>query len=160
MEWSTWEGNRRFYVDDDDAGCFTSPWFEGTHPVMLSYGHTTAPWYASHVHHGVDIDMPSGTPIRSAVSGTVLLRPDTLGAGYGANRLLVRSRGVDHVIGHLGQVQVRDGQHVEPGEVIGTSGMSGTEDMDGPHLHFEVRPAGTRYSSAVDPWPALRAERA
>ena len=58
-----WRGNRRFYLNGEASqeGCFTSPWFGGTHPVMLSYGRTVAPWYDSHVHHGVDVDMPLET---------------------------------------------------------------------------------------------------
>lgn len=157
-----WKGHRRFYLNGDPSqeGCFTSPWFEGAHPVMLSFGPTTAPWYASGVHHGVDIDMPEGTPVRSAIAGTVHVRPPNTGASYGGNRLVVRSDGRDHVLGHLSRLAVTDGQQVKPGDLLGHSGMLGCEDLDGPHLHFEVRPAGEGYRSALDPWPALRVTRA
>ncbi len=157
-----WRGNRRFYLNGEASqeGCFTSPWFGGSHPVMLSYGRTVAPWYASHVHHGVDVDMPEGTPVRSGVAGTVHVRPSTMGASYGSKRLLVRSDGRDHVIGHLGELAVADGQRVQPGDLLGRSGTNGCEQQDGPHLHFEVRPSGTGYQSAVDPWESLRMSRA
>lgn len=157
-----WRGNRRFYLNGEASqeGCFTSPWFGGTHPVMLSYGRTVAPWYASHVHHGVDVDMSEGTPVRSGVAGTVHVRPSTMGASYGSKRLLVRSDGRDHVIGHLGEVAVVDGQRVQPGDLLGRSGMNGCEHQDGPHLHFEVRPVGGGYRDAVDPWESLRMTRA
>lgn len=157
-----WRGNRRFYLNGDPSqrGCFTSPWFAGKHPVLLSYGRTVAPWYASHVHHGVDIDMAEGTSVRSAVAGTVHVRPPTMGGSYGSKRLLVRADGRDYVLGHLRELAVADGDRVQPGDVLGRSGMNGCEHQDGPHLHFEVRPSGEGYTSAVDPWPALRAARA
>lgn len=156
-----WKGNRRFYISTTaDHGCFTSPWFKGKHPVMLSYGRTSAPWYPSHVHHGIDIDLPVGTPIYSRRSGKVYVRPSTLGPAYGANRMLVRSGGQDYVLGHMSKLVVRNKQWVKAGQLLGYSGMSGTEDMDGPHLHLEVRPAGTRYTDSVDPRDALRPKRA
>lgn len=152
-----WKGHRRFYVQTKDAGCFTSTWFKGRYPVMLSY-HQAAPWYATY-HHGIDIDMPVGTPIRAGVAGKVLVRPSTLGTGYGKNRMIVRSGGKDYVLGHLDRLVVRSGQSVKRGQLLGYSGMKGTETMDGPHLHFEVRPAGKRYTSAVDPHRGLVLKR-
>ncbi|MEL4505790.1 M23 family metallopeptidase [Luteococcus sp. H138] len=156
-----WKGNRRFYVTRaEEHGCFTSPWFDGTHPVMLSFGHSDAPWYAkTGSHHGIDIDLPVGTPVRSAISGTVRVRPASLGTVYGVKALLLRSDGHDIVLGHLSSVVVQDGQRVGPGDLLGHSGMSGVEDMDGPHLHFEVRPVGGTYRSALHPWSFLRAQR-
>lgn len=156
----TWNGNRRFYVSTaTNYGCFTSKWYKGKHAVMLSYGRTSAPWYASHVHHGIDIDMPVGTPIYSRRSGKVLVRPVTMGTAYGSNRMLVRSGAKDYALGHMSKLVVRDKQWVKAGQLLGYSGMNGVEKEDGPHLHFEVRPAGTRYSSAVDPWTYLNPKR-
>ncbi|MEL4357015.1 MULTISPECIES: M23 family metallopeptidase [unclassified Luteococcus] len=127
---------------------------------MLSFGHSEAPWYeTTGSHHGIDIDLPVDTPVRSALSGTVRVRPASLGSVYGRNALLLRSGGHDIVLGHLSSVAVQDGQRVAPGDLLGRSGMSGVEDMDGPHLHFEVRPAGENYRSAVNPWTYLQARR-
>lgn len=157
---ASWKGHRRFYLNTTrDAGCFTSPWWYGAHPVMLSYGPTKAPWYPSHVHHGLDIDMPVGTAVRTAVAGRVWVRPSTLGPAYGTRRMLIRSGGRDYVLGHLSSLSVRNGQWVRAGQVVGRSGMNGTQDEDGPHLHLEVRPAGRSYASAVDPWRAARMRR-
>jgi murein DD-endopeptidase MepM/ murein hydrolase activator NlpD len=52
--------------------------------------------------------------------------------------------------GHLSRIDVRPGQRVEKGQVIGLVGSTGRST--GPHLHYEVRVDGTR----VDPQTFLR----
>lgn len=103
--------------------------------------------------------MPVGTEIRAGVAGVVLVNPTTTGSAYGSKPVILRAAGIDHVLGHLDSVAVSDGERVRAGQLLGSSGMSGTEDLDGPHLHFETRPAGATVESATDPWPALRASR-
>lgn len=162
---TVWSGKQRFWTDDHR--CYTSAWFAGTHRIMIGFGCNHSPWYdpspdcpgRQGIHHGIDIDMPVGTPIRSAVEGTVLVRPSTIGRAYGEYGLVVRSNGRDIVLGHMSELSVRDGQHVSPGDQLGRSGMSAVESMDGPHLHFEVRPAGQTYKGAVDPSDVLGLHR-
>lgn len=157
-----WEGVPRFWTTD--THCYRSPWYAGSHRVMIKFGCNKSPWYPKvkacgyrgGVHHGVDIDMPVGTAIRTAVSGRVYVRPSTMGSAYGRHGVLIRSGGKDYVLGHLSKLKVRNGQRVKAGQLIGYSGMSGVEHDDGPHLHFEVRPAGGSYRSAVNPWRHAR----
>ena len=152
----------RFYTDD--LARHTSPWFTGSHRVMIGYGCNTAPWYAHDprcpgrqgFHHGIDVAMPCGTPLLSAVDG-VVVDPSSAGSpgsAYGAHPFRIRSGGHDVLIGHTIQVFVDPGQHVHVGQRIALVGDSGAPD--GCHLHFEVRRAGGGLSSAVDPARWLR----
>ena len=147
----------RFYTDD--KAWHTSPWFAGSHRVMIGYGCNTAPWYSHDrrcpgrqgFHHGIDVAMPCGTPLLSAVTGVVLdpSAPGAPGSAYGAHPFRIRSGDHDILIGHTIRVFVRPGQHVHPGQRIALAGDSGAPD--GCHLHFEVRAAGGGLSTAIDP---------
>ena len=152
----------RFYTDD--TAWHTSPWFEGAHRVMIGYGCNASPWYAHDsrcpgregFHHGIDVAMPCGTPLLSAVDGVVLdpSSPGAPGAAYGVHPFRIRSGDHDILIGHTIHVLVRPGDRVHPGQRIALAGDSGAPD--GCHLHFEVRRAGGGLSTAVDPAPFLR----
>jgi murein DD-endopeptidase MepM/ murein hydrolase activator NlpD len=113
-------------------------------PVSASYG-IPGGWAAGH-HTGVDFATPTGTPVRSAGPGTVVL------AGYAGdygNAVLVRmTDGYYALYAHLSEISVREDEWVESGTELGQSGDSGRST--GPHLHFEIR-TGTDYGTDVDP---------
>lgn len=105
-------------------------------------------------HTGIDLAVPTGTPVRAAESGQVLSAAgqiDSLGllVGYG-NLIRVAAPG-DRVeyYAHLSEFAVSRGDIVQQGQVIGFAGSTGFST--GPHLHFEVRSAGT----PIDPAPFL-----
>jgi murein DD-endopeptidase MepM/ murein hydrolase activator NlpD len=151
----------RFYTDDH--AWHTSPWFAGSHRVMIGYGCNTAPWYSHDrrcpgregFHHGIDVAMPCGTALFSAVDGVVVdpSSPGSPGTAYGVHPFRIRSGGHDILIGHTIHVFVRPGQQVHRGQRIALAGDSGAPD--GCHLHFEVRSVGGGLSSVVDPAPLL-----
>jgi len=89
-------------------------------------------------HPGVDIGVPSGTPIRAAASGSVILAGET--SGYGNYTCIDHGGGLSTCYAHQSSIQVSVGQHVSQGQVIGLSGCTGL--CFGPHLHFEVRVNG------------------
>ena len=112
-----------------------------------------------HLHQGIDITSPEGTPIVAPFAGRAIASPSSLGgnavivygaAGYVYNAHLSR-------YGHLGEVQA--------GTVVGYVGQTG--DASGPHDHFEWHPnaipanpwrssAGyTVIHGAIDPFPFL-----
>jgi murein DD-endopeptidase MepM/ murein hydrolase activator NlpD len=96
-----------------------------------------------HVHTGVDLAAPSGSPVHSATAGTAQVGYEASGAGlYVAVGFGGRVR---ILYCHLFTTAVRQGDRVEPGQVIGSVGSSG--NATGPHLHFEVEVDGR----AVDP---------
>ena len=116
----------------------------------------TAGWYYSDgkLHRAIDLRAAVGTPVCAAEDGTVDWvqawdgRSTSGDQSYGN---LVRIRHADYnggklqtLYAHLQRVTVKNGQAVREGEVIGYSGNTG--NSTGPHLHFEVRLAGTRYN--------------
>jgi len=84
-------------------------------------------------HNGIDYGLPCGTPIVSPINGSVYYFWDP--QGYG-NAVYIRGEGVEVVLAHLSQVDVRSG-NVSAGQYIGKSGTTG--NSSGCHLHFGVR---------------------
>jgi murein DD-endopeptidase MepM/ murein hydrolase activator NlpD len=89
-------------------------------------------------HPGIDIGVPSGTPIRAAATGTVVLMQTTATSGGYGNFTCIQHTGVmSTCYAHQERFAVTMGQHVAQGQVIGYSDCTGR--CFGPHLHFEVR---------------------
>jgi murein DD-endopeptidase MepM/ murein hydrolase activator NlpD len=104
-------------------------------------------WRWGRMHAGIDIAADIGTPIFAAADGVVEYS-DWNSGGYGN---LVEVRHADGSMtryGHLNQSLVQVGQKVKQGEQIAEMGSTGYST--GPHLHFEVHPAGGD-GGAVDP---------
>jgi peptidoglycan DL-endopeptidase CwlO len=90
-------------------------------------------------HPGIDIAVPTGTPIRAAASGRVAIAGWV--GGYGNYTCIQHSATLSSCYGHQSSIQVSVGQSVSQGQVIGLSGSTG--NSTGPHLHFEVRINGS-----------------
>ena len=106
-------------------------------------------WRWGRMHQGIDIANNVGTPIHAARSGQVVFAGWNDG-GYG---YLVDIRHADGSIsryGHNSRILVSVGQQVSQGTVISQMGSTGRST--GPHLHFEIRPAGR---GAVNPLQLL-----
>ena len=124
-------------------------------------------------HTGQDFGAPDGTPIYAVADATVI------GAGYGesgscgnsdawGNAVVLKvndTTGTKEVsYNHLSTIKVTKGQHVAAGQLLGTTGHTGR--AFGPHLHFEVRNAGTcpwggnPDTSLVDPVTWLKGAKA
>jgi murein DD-endopeptidase MepM/ murein hydrolase activator NlpD len=95
------------------------------------------------LHPGIDIGVPTGTPIHAAASGTVVIAGWV--SGYGNYTCIDHGGGLATCYGHQETIYVSVGQHVTQGQVIGLTDCTGY--CFGPHLHFEVRINGT----PVDP---------
>jgi murein DD-endopeptidase MepM/ murein hydrolase activator NlpD len=95
------------------------------------------------LHPGIDIGVPTGTPIHAAAAGTVIYCGWE--EGYGNLVVIDHHNGLATAYGHQTRVAVSCGQNVAQGDVIGYSGCTGF--CTGPHVHFEVRVNGT----PVDP---------
>lgn len=87
------------------------------------------------VHQGVDIVAATGQPVRASADG-IVMRATTMG-GYGNAVFLAHGFGVTTRYGHLSRIEVRPGQRVKRGDIIGRVGSTGRST--GPHLHYEVR---------------------
>ncbi|WP_428564152.1 MAG: M23 family metallopeptidase [Solidesulfovibrio sp. DCME] len=90
-------------------------------------------------HNGVDIKVPSGSPVSAAGAGRVT-EAGTM-SGYGLRIVVAHDFGLETVYAHLQKIEVKPGQEVKRGQRIGLSGNSGR--TTGAHLHYEVRAAGT-----------------
>ncbi len=91
-------------------------------------------------HTGMDLGVPTGTPIRAALGGTVTL--SRYNGSYGNCVMIDHGNGLVTLYGHNSRLLVRAGQTVQAGDVVSLSGATGR--VTGPHLHFEVRVNGQR----------------
>lgn len=92
-------------------------------------------------HRGVDYAAPMGTPVKAAGEGRVRFIGNK--GGYGKVIEIQHANNVRTVYGHLSRFSrdVRQGERVRQGEVIGYVGMTGL--ATGPHLHYEYLQNGT-----------------
>jgi murein DD-endopeptidase MepM/ murein hydrolase activator NlpD len=95
------------------------------------------------LHPGIDIGVPSGTPVHAAAGGKVVWCGWM--SGYGNLVMIDHGGGYATAYGHNTRVAVSCGEEVAQGQVISYSGCTGF--CTGPHVHFEVRVNGT----PVDP---------
>lgn len=92
-------------------------------------------------HGGMDLAVPTGTPIRAALPGTVTVSKYNAG-GYGYYVMIDHGNGLATLYGHCSKLLAKVGQTVEAGDIIALSGSTGRST--GPHLHFEARVNGER----------------
>jgi virulence factor Mce-like protein len=101
------------------------------------------------MHTGLDIDADTGTPVVAARAGVVVLADEYY--GYGSTVIIDHGDEFSSLYGHLSEYATKSGRRVEPGEVIGLVGCTGS--CTGDHLHFEIRIE----EKPVDPLPYLPA---
>jgi murein DD-endopeptidase MepM/ murein hydrolase activator NlpD len=95
-----------------------------------------------HIHAGIDIAVPVGTPIRAVANGRVVLLQGTgASGGYGNYTCLQHTATLASCYAHQRNFAVSKGQTVKRHQIIGYVGMTG--NTFGPHLHFEARVNGT-----------------
>lgn len=99
------------------------------------------------MHEGLDIAVPTGTPVMAAAPGVVLSAG--WGGGYGNLVVVDHGGGIATAYAHNSSISVSTGQRVERGAILALAGSTGRST--GPHVHFEVRVNG----AATDPIPYL-----
>jgi murein DD-endopeptidase MepM/ murein hydrolase activator NlpD len=86
-------------------------------------------------HMGVDIIGIWGTPINSPADGVVIVARRQ--GDYGNLVIIDHGRGMTTRFGHLSRFNVRQGQIIHKGDILGYVGSTGRSTA--PHLHYEVR---------------------
>ena len=101
------------------------------------------------MHTGLDFRAATGDPVRVTANGKVVNAGWS--GGYGRMVEVDHGNGLSTRYGHLSEINVKIGQQVKIGDIIGEVGSTGRST--GPHLHYETRIDG----EAVDPQKFLRA---
>ncbi|MBN1658115.1 MAG: M23 family metallopeptidase [Anaerolineae bacterium] len=134
--------------------------------TYFPYGSTGGGRYR--LHHGVDYTNPAGTPVLAAAAGRVILAGNDAEVVYGLKldfygNLVIQEldrrwneEPVFLLYGHMSELKVVEGQHLEPGDVVGLVGMTGV--AIGNHLHLEVRLGANDYAATRNPVLWLKPE--
>jgi murein DD-endopeptidase MepM/ murein hydrolase activator NlpD len=101
------------------------------------------------MHTGLDFRAQAGDPVRATANGKVV--SSGWSGGYGRMVEIDHGNGLSTRYGHLSEINIKVGDDVKTGQVIGEVGSTGRST--GPHLHYETRIDG----EAVDPQKFLRA---
>ncbi len=114
--------------------------------VSSKYGYRTHPITKKrHFHRGLDMTCQSGEPIYAPADGVVeFTRPSN--QGYGNYLKLRHSFGFMTSYAHMKNFNVRSGQFISKGDLVGQCGNSGIST--GAHLHYEVRFLGRTLNPA------------
>ncbi|NTW99397.1 MAG: M23 family metallopeptidase [Geobacteraceae bacterium] len=98
-------------------------------------------------HNGIDIAIPTGTPVRPVAPGVVVYSGSR--SGYGNTVVIEHDNGIITLYAHNSRILVAQGQSVTPESTLAFSGSTGRST--GPHLHFEAWQSGTNITTAFLP---------
>ncbi len=147
-ELSSYESQLRLIVDSSKlpgTGSGVLIWPLSTVKITQYFGNTdfataNPQIYNGKGHTGVDFRASIGTPVKAALSGTIIGSSNTdLVRGcysYGQWLMIKHGNGLSTLYGHLSVRSVTIGDKITTGEIIGYSGNTGYST--GPHLHFGV----------------------
>ncbi|TLP74383.1 M23 family metallopeptidase [Maribacter sp. ACAM166] len=104
--------------------------------MASGYGWRSDPFTkARKMHYGMDFTAPKGTPVYAAGDGKIT-RADNNSSGYGKHIRIEHGYGYLSLYAHLSQYNVKKGQKVKRGDLIGFVGSTGRSEA--PHVHYEV----------------------
>jgi murein DD-endopeptidase MepM/ murein hydrolase activator NlpD len=104
--------------------------------MASGYGYRTDPFTKKRrFHYGMDFSARKGTPIYATGNG-VVKRADNRSSGYGKHIRIDHGFGYISLYAHLSKYNVRRGQKVKRGDIIGYVGNTGRSV--GPHVHYEI----------------------
>ncbi|MDR1952681.1 MAG: M23 family metallopeptidase [Elusimicrobiota bacterium] len=121
------------------GGRYTSGFGRRVHPVTGRIS----------VHGGLDVAAPIGSKVSAAADGTVILASYNAGY-YGTAIYIDHHNGYITHYGHLSKINVKVGQKVKAGQIIGRSGATGR--VTGPHLHFTIKKNGVALNPTKFLW--------
>ncbi|MBN2636654.1 MAG: M23 family metallopeptidase [Prolixibacteraceae bacterium] len=115
-------------VDNKDLKRTASGWGIRTHPI----------YKVKKMHYGMDFTAPTGTPVYATGNGKVIEVSGSSKSkvGFGLMIKIDHGYGYETLYGHLSAFNVKRGQEVKRGDIIGYVGNTGGSTA--PHLHYEV----------------------
>lgn len=114
--------------------------------VASGYGYRIHPIYkVRKMHWGMDFSAPTGTEIFATGDGVVAKVVNSR-RGYGKHVIIDHGYGYETLYAHMSKIDVRRGQKVKRGDVIGLVGNTGISSA--PHLHYEVMKDGKKINPA------------
>jgi murein DD-endopeptidase MepM/ murein hydrolase activator NlpD len=108
--------------------------------ISSDFGYRKNPFADTIVFHdGVDITVSPETKVYSTIEGKVN-KITFSDSGYGNVISIINLYGFETLYAHLSQIKIKENQYIKKGQLIATSGNSGSST--GPHLHYEIRQNG------------------
>jgi murein DD-endopeptidase MepM/ murein hydrolase activator NlpD len=125
-------------ITNNDLKRTSSGWGYRIHPI----------YKVRKMHWGLDFTAPIGTPIYATGDGTVteVKGSKRSRVGLGLHIKIDHGFGYETVYGHMNEFNVKRGQKVKRGDIIGYVGNSGGSTA--PHVHYEVHKNGRRVNPA------------
>ena len=124
--------------DDNQKEDYLWP-LNGYTTLSSKFGYRVCPYHGYEYHGGIDIPAPAGTSIKACAAGTVIKAE--FSSSFGNNIEINHGNGVHTMYLHCSSLNVKVGQKVAQGDVIGYVGMTG--DATGNHLDLRFRVNGT-----------------
>ncbi len=87
------------------------------------------------LHYGTDYGIPTGSTVKSCAAGRVVMAEDRISTGWSV--VIEHLPGLYSLYYHMSKLEVKEGDIVKAGTLIGLSGATGL--ATGPHLHWEMR---------------------
>ena len=103
-------------------------------------------------HSGDDVAAPIGTPVTAPADGVVILAADAPFTLEGNLLMIDHGMGLNSALLHLSRIDVRVGETVRQGQVVGAVGRSGR--VTGPHLHWSLQWRGAKIDPSLAAGPA------
>jgi len=125
-------------VNNKDLKRTSSGWGYRMHPI----------YKVKKMHWGQDFTAPIGTPVYATGDGVVeeVKGSKRSRVGFGLEIVIDHGYGYETLYGHLNEFNVKRGQKVKRGDIIGYVGNSGGSTA--PHLHYEVHKNGQKVNPA------------
>jgi|LSQX01.2.fsa_nt_gb murein DD-endopeptidase MepM/ murein hydrolase activator NlpD len=101
------------------------------------------------IHEGIDLASTAQAPVQAANNGLIVFT-GSLGI-YGNTVIIDHGLGMISLYAHLSSIQVKEGQTIRKGEIIGKTGLSGLAGGD--HLHFGIM-VGGQFVNPIEWWDA------
>jgi len=136
------------------TGCSSTLSLDGNPRLGMKFQQPYSSIFGGGTHAGLDIDVPTNTPVKSIADGYVQIARSYNLRGIPTNIILIsHANGISSRYLHIDKLKVTTGERVIQGQVFAYTAMNGpsgpftTQPVTYPHLHLEVY----KYGQQIDP---------